>query len=68
MCPKTFKTAKKEAWIKFVSSITINTTLFEAWKKVNKIRGKFSPHPPPLLKAADGSLTDDPSETSEIFA
>ena len=37
-------------------------------EKINKIRGKFSITPPPLLKNNNGELTDDPIETSEIFA
>ena len=67
-CRKTFKEARKTAWMKYVSSININTTLSEMWKRINKIRGKFSTHPPPLLRNQVGELTDNPPETSEIFA
>ena len=68
LCRRTFKKARKEAWIKYISTININTTLSEIWKKVNKIRGKFSKHPAPLLRQNSGDLTDDPSETSRIFS
>ena len=68
LCRRTFKKAKKESWIRYVSTINVNTTLSEIWKKINKIRGKFSTHPPPLLRDEDGTLTDNPKETSILFA
>ena len=40
----------------------------EVWKKLNKIRGKFSSHPPPLLKKPNGDLTGEPEDTAEMLA
>ena len=68
LCRRTFKEAKKDSWIRFVSSINVNTSLSEIWKKVKKISGKFSTHPIPLLSDEDGDLTNDPIRTSNIFA
>ena len=68
MCRNTFKKAKREAWEDYVSSINVNTTVGAMWKKINKIRGKFSVSPPPLLTNSAGELTDDPEETSNMFA
>lgn len=68
LCRRTFKEAKKESWIRFVSSINIDTNLSEMWKKIRKISGKFSAHPDPLLRDGDGNLSNDPDKTSNIFA
>ena len=38
------------------------------WSKISKIRGKYVAHHPPLLVNESGNLTDDPHETSELFA
>ena len=68
LCRKTFKDAKKDCWKDYVSSINQNTTSKEIWTKISKIRGKYTTHPLPLLKGEDGELTDDPVETSKLFA
>ena len=68
LCRKKFKEKKRYAWRRYVSSINSNTSMNEIWKKINKIRGKFSSHPPPLLKKDDGELTSQPAETAEILA
>ena len=68
LCRRTFKEAKKNSWIRFVSSINVNTSLSEIWKKIKKLNGKFSAHPAPLLRDADGNLSSDPDITSNIFA
>ena len=68
ICRRTFKEAKKTSWTSYVSSINEDANLNEIWKKINKIRGKFSRHPPPLLKKEDNSLTSNPTETCEILA
>ena len=68
VCRKTYKEAKTSSWKEYVSTINVNTTLAKVWKRINKIRGKFTPHPPPLLKDPAGNLTDDPLQTSEMFA
>ena len=68
MCRRTFKQAKKKAWMRFVSSINVETILGQIWKKVNKIKGKYSKHPKSLLKKPNGEVTDDPKKASQIFA
>ena len=68
LCRKTFKTAKRDCWKEYVSTLNENSTMKEVWTKVSKIRGKYSTHPPPLLKTDAGELTDDPATTSELFA
>ena len=68
LCRWTFKKSRKEAWEKYVSSINANTSMSQIWKKVKKIEGKFSHHRRPLLKKQDGRLTEEPGETSNIFA
>ena len=68
LCRRTFKEAKKNSWIRFVSSINVNTSLGEIWNKVRKLSGKFSAHPDPLLRDEDGDLSNDPNKTSNIFA
>ena len=67
LCRRTIKVSKRESWEAYVSSISINTTPTEMWKKIGKIKGKHSKHPPPLLEKPTGGLTDDPAETAEIF-
>ena len=68
ICRKTFKEAKRASWKNYVTSLNADTNLNEIWKKVNKIRGKFTRHPAPLLAKEDGNLTNKPAETSEILA
>ena len=68
VCRRAFKLAASESWVKFTSSININTTLQEVWAKIQKIKGKFSQHPLPLLRNSAGDLTDNPSETSSLFS
>ena len=68
VCRRTFKEARKSAWRKYISTININTNMSQIWKKIQKMRGKYSKQPPPLLKTRDDTLTQDPNETSNIFA
>ena len=65
---RTFKQAKRDCWREYVSTINMNTSPKEIWTKINKIKGKYSTHPPPLLESTNGDLTDNPEETSNIFA
>ena len=67
VCRKTFKQAKTESWIAYVSSINANTSMEKIWKRVQKIKGKFTRRPPPLLNNAYGIETQNPNETSNIF-
>ena len=66
-CRYIFNKARRASWRAFVSSLTINTNLEKIHKRIRKIKGKFSQQPPPLLKNDQGTLTEEPSETSEIF-
>ena len=68
LCRYTFKKAKETSWKNYTSSINSETSLTEVWKKVKKIKGTYSANPNPLLTKEDGTLTDDPSETTEIMA
>ena len=68
ICRKTFIKARKESWIKYVSSININTSSKQVWERVKKISGKFKNQPLPLLRDANGDNTEDPAVTSNIFA
>ena len=68
LCRKTFKEAKRDCWREFVSSINTNTSPKEIWAKINKIKGKYGIHPLPLLQTGNGGITNDPQETSDLFA
>ena len=61
------KEARRESWSKFVSSINSNTPSSVIWKKMRKIAGKFTAHPPPVLKL-DGNNVTDAKEVSDAFA
>ena len=68
LCRWTFKKAKRESWKNYLSSINENTTPGEMWRKINKMRSRASAHKLPLLRDSNGEETDDPRETSGIFA
>ncbi|MEL7079666.1 MAG: hypothetical protein AAGM46_27810, partial [Cyanobacteria bacterium J06582_2] len=57
----------KNSWKDYVSTINSNTECGKVWKKVNKIKGKFSPHPPPTLKE-NGTIITSPQEVANSFA
>ena len=67
VCRNTFKKAQTESWINYVSSINSNTSIDKIWKRVQKIKGKFTKKPPPLLTDNSGNETQDPCVTSTIF-
>lgn len=67
-CRKTFKTAQKESWKKYATGININTPSQVIWKRIRKMDRKFKPSPPPLLRNSDGTLSQDPEITANLFA
>ena len=67
ICRKAFQQAKTESWLTYVSSINANTSMEKIWKRVQKIKGKFTRRPPTLLTNTSGIETQNPSETSNIF-
>ena len=68
LCRYTFKNAKRDSWMKYISSINANTKPGQIWKRINKIKGKYNTQPKPLLRKQNDSLTDDPKTTSNMFA
>ena len=65
---KILNQARRESWMNYVSSININTSMNKIWKRIKKMKGKFSRNPPPLLQTVGDNLTQDPQITSNIFA
>ena len=66
---KTFVEEKKKSWNFHKKSINLKKDIRQAYKKINKIRGKFTPTPTPSLReGTNNSLTTDPQEVAEIFA
>ena len=61
------KKARHDSWVTFLSSITWKTPLSQIWKKIQKIAGKFKPHPLPVLQI-DGEPISDPKRVSDAFA
>ena len=49
LCRWTFKKAKKETWMQYLTSINVRTSMSQVWKRINKVKGKFCAHPTPLL-------------------
>ena len=60
--------AQRQSWQDYVSSINMQTSRHEIWKKVGKIAGKFTPTPTPVLRAADGSIVRDHREVADVLA
>ena len=67
ICKRVFKEAKRESWEKFVTSINSTTPTSMIWKKIRKTSKKFSTPKLPLLERPDLSVTNDPTETANIF-
>ena len=64
---RTLKTAQRDSWKAYVSSITARTPLTQVFNRVRKISGKFSPPPPPVLLHA-GETVADPKTVAGLFA
>ena len=59
--------AKRSSWQRFVSSLNVNTPMNKIWKRIRKIRGKYSNYSAPCLIKNDLYITDE-SEVAEIMA
>ena len=67
-CRYIFKKSRKQTWEEYVSEINSRTPASLVWKRIKKIEKKYCTPTLPLLKQADGSLTNDPNITSNLFA
>ena len=67
LCRVTFQAAKKASWERYVSTINERTSMKEVWSKVRKLSKKHVTYPLPLLQCANGTSSDDPLLTSELF-
>ena len=59
--------AKRSSWQKFVSGFNVNTPMSKMWKRISKIRGKYSNYTTPCL-LKDGLNITDEAELVEIIA
>ena len=61
------KDSQNSSWKKYVSTLNSNTEDAKVWKKVNKIKGKYQPKPPPTLKV-NGTTLIKPKEVATALA
>ena len=61
------KDAQASSWKKYVSTVNSTTESGRVWKKINKIKGKHSPKPPPTLKI-NGQTISQPKEVATSLA
>ena len=59
--------AKRQSWVRFLSTINWKTTLSEVWNKIRKIMGKYIPSPQPVIKL-NNNIIADAKDVSEAFA
>ena len=64
---RTQKDAQKSSWIEYVSTVNSATVQSKVWKRIDKIRGKHRPRPPPTLKVNNTEITD-PLEVATVLA
>ena len=64
---RTLKTAQKDSWRGYVSSITSLTPLTHIFNRVRKIAGKFTPSPPPVLSHG-GDKVAEPKIVADLLA
>ena len=64
---KTLRAARKESWQRYVSSINSKTPISVVWKRIKKMKNKYSSPRLPILKI-NGNLISDPFQTSEELA
>lgn len=67
-CRYLIKNSQKISWQNYVSSINSRTSQSQIWKKVQKIHGKYTSTPNPLLKDANGTLFHDNFEVATMLA
>ena len=65
---RTYKQARQNSWKTYVNSINQTLTLHDAWSRVQRITGKFSPTTTTTLEKENGQVTGSPAETAEILA
>ena len=63
---KTFKQARRESFIKYISELKYDSPLSLVWNRIRKLQGKFSPSPLPILRV-DDLLLSDAGEVAETF-
>ena len=61
------KDSQNSSWKKYVSTLNNNTEDAKVWKKVDKIKGKYQPKPPPTLKV-NGTTLIKPKEVATALA
>ena len=61
------KDSQNSSWEKYVSILDSNTEDTEVWKKVDKVKGKYQPKPPPTLKV-NGTTLIKPKEVATALA
>lgn len=64
----TINAARRSSWQTFVSSINQKTTLHQVWKRVQRINGKYSATPLPIIKQQDGSIQADHKTVANLLA
>ena len=68
MCRVVFSKARRDSWRAYLSSINSRLSLHKVWKKVQKISGKFSPTPLPILRSNDGTYISEPLAVASSIA
>ena len=63
---KTFKQARRESFIRYISELKYDSPLSLVWNRIRKLQGKFSPSPSPILKV-DGVYISNAEEVAEVF-
>ena len=61
------KDSQNSSWKKYVSTLNSNTEDTKVWKKVDKIKGKYQPKPPPTLKV-NGTTLIKPKKVASVQA
>ena len=61
------KSARRQSWMSFVSSLNCKTPISLVWKKYKKIVGKYTPNPPPVIEV-NGRLITNSKDVSNALA
>ena len=61
------KDSQNSSWKKYVFTLDSNTEDAKVWKKVDKIKGKYQPKPPPTLKV-NGTTIIKHKEVASVLA
>ena len=60
--------ARRGSWQAYVSSINQSLSLHDVWKSVQRINGRYSPAPRPVLKDPTGTFIGDPAQVADTLA